>query len=115
MLANLREQVTGTLMHFRVTAGGSPDELMQPMELPPMQAHHDDPFTGEDELARAGAALSGGERSATRSDRKAPVQTRRGAGALNPSDPSTWGKVSRNAVCPCGSGKKYKHCHGKHD
>jgi preprotein translocase subunit SecA len=115
MLANLREQVTGTLMHFRVTAGGSPDELMQPIELPPMQAHHDDPFTGEDELARAGAALSGGERSATRSDRKAPVQTRRGAGALNPSDPSTWGKVSRNAVCPCGSGKKYKHCHGKHD
>jgi len=29
------------------------------------------------------------------------------------SDPSTWGKVSRNAQCPCGSGKKYKHCHGK--
>jgi len=28
-------------------------------------------------------------------------------------DPSTWGKVPRNAPCPCGSGKKYKHCHGK--
>ncbi|WP_085902830.1 preprotein translocase subunit SecA [Kiloniella majae] len=28
-------------------------------------------------------------------------------------DPSTWGKTSRNAACPCGSGKKYKHCHGK--
>ena len=28
-------------------------------------------------------------------------------------DPSTWGKISRNAPCPCGSGKKYKHCHGK--
>jgi preprotein translocase subunit SecA len=27
-------------------------------------------------------------------------------------DPRTWGKVSRNAACPCGSGKKYKHCHG---
>jgi preprotein translocase subunit SecA len=28
-------------------------------------------------------------------------------------DPSEWeGKVSRNADCPCGSGKKYKHCHG---
>jgi preprotein translocase subunit SecA len=24
-----------------------------------------------------------------------------------------WGKVPRNAVCPCGSGKKFKHCHGK--
>jgi preprotein translocase subunit SecA len=31
----------------------------------------------------------------------------------NPNDPSTWGKVGRNENCPCGSGKKYKHCHGK--
>ena len=28
------------------------------------------------------------------------------------SDPSTWGKVGRNEACPCGSCKKYKHCHG---
>ena len=27
-------------------------------------------------------------------------------------DPRTWGKVSRNAPCPCGSGKKFKYCHG---
>ncbi|MDX1949630.1 MAG: preprotein translocase subunit SecA [Rickettsiales bacterium] len=31
----------------------------------------------------------------------------------NPNDPSTWGKVSRNEPCPCGSGQKYKNCHGK--
>lgn len=31
----------------------------------------------------------------------------------DPKDPTTWGKVSRNELCPCGSGKKYKHCHGK--
>lgn len=31
---------------------------------------------------------------------------------LDPNDPSTWGKVMRNSHCPCGSGKKYKHCHG---
>ena len=30
----------------------------------------------------------------------------------DPADPSTWGKVTRNELCPCGSGKKYKHCHG---
>ena len=30
----------------------------------------------------------------------------------DPNDPSTWGKVARNESCPCGSGKKYKHCHG---
>lgn len=33
--------------------------------------------------------------------------------AADPDDPGTWGRVSRNAPCPCGSGKKYKHCHGK--
>jgi preprotein translocase subunit SecA len=32
---------------------------------------------------------------------------------MNPADPATWGKVPRNAPCPCASGRKYKHCHGK--
>ena len=32
---------------------------------------------------------------------------------FNPKDPKTWGKVGRNEKCPCGSGKKYKNCHGK--
>jgi len=32
---------------------------------------------------------------------------------FNPSDSKTWGKVGRNEKCPCGSGKKYKNCHGK--
>ncbi len=31
---------------------------------------------------------------------------------FDPANPQTWGKVARNAPCPCGSGKKYKHCHG---
>ncbi|MEE2705285.1 MAG: preprotein translocase subunit SecA [Pseudomonadota bacterium] len=31
----------------------------------------------------------------------------------DPNDSSTWGKVSRNEICPCGSGKKFKRCHGK--
>ncbi len=35
------------------------------------------------------------------------------APARNPSDPASWGKVGRNESCPCGSGKKYKHCHGR--
>ncbi len=33
--------------------------------------------------------------------------------ARDPNDPSSWGRVGRNEPCPCGSGKKYKHCHGK--
>ncbi|MGB6468832.1 MAG: SEC-C metal-binding domain-containing protein, partial [Xanthobacteraceae bacterium] len=34
--------------------------------------------------------------------------------ARNPQDPQSWGKVGRNEACPCGSGKKFKHCHGRY-
>ena len=115
MLVNMRESVTGQLMHLQRMPDESED-LFEPVELPPMQAHHVDPFTGQDELAMADAALAAGSRPGARApDRRPPLQTRRAATALNPKDPATWGKVARNAVCPCGSGKKYKHCHGKHD
>jgi preprotein translocase subunit SecA len=36
------------------------------------------------------------------------------AAERNPNDPASWGKVGRNEDCPCGSGKKYKHCHGRY-
>jgi preprotein translocase subunit SecA len=116
MLANLREAVTEQLMHIH----GMPEEdeqIMQPVELPAMQAHHVDPFTGEDELAMADAALAAELRpgAVDMAERRTPLQTRRGASAIDPKNPSTWGKVARNAPCPCGSGKKYKHCHGRHD
>jgi preprotein translocase subunit SecA len=32
----------------------------------------------------------------------------------DPKKPATWGKVGRNEDCPCGSGKRYKHCHGRY-
>src|SRR5205085_2252278 len=38
----------------------------------------------------------------------------RGYGQRDPSNPSRWGKGGRNEPCPCGSGKKYKHCHGRY-
>jgi preprotein translocase subunit SecA len=41
------------------------------------------------------------------------MRARAVAGEINPEDPSTWGRVPRNAPCPCGSGRKYKQCHGK--
>ncbi|WP_431272545.1 SEC-C metal-binding domain-containing protein [Dankookia sp. P2] len=37
----------------------------------------------------------------------------RRAEAVDPSDPTTWSRTPRNAACPCGSGRKYKHCHGR--
>jgi preprotein translocase subunit SecA len=71
-----------------------------------MQAHHIDPSTGEDELAMSDArlvpALAGDNGSA------------RAAAERNPKDPTSWGKVGRNEACPCGSGKKFKHCHGRY-
>jgi preprotein translocase subunit SecA len=33
--------------------------------------------------------------------------------AVDPNDSATWRNTPRNAPCPCGSGKKYKHCHGR--
>ena len=41
------------------------------------------------------------------------IATPIGASAIMPDDPSSWGETPRNALCPCGSGKKYKHCHGR--
>ncbi|MBV8428217.1 MAG: SEC-C domain-containing protein, partial [Hyphomicrobiales bacterium] len=37
----------------------------------------------------------------------------RQATKIDPDDPSSWGRVGRNEACPCGSGKKFKHCHGR--
>ena len=73
-----------------------------------MEAHHLDPTTGEDEFALETANAGGNGSGAAKPRPRA--QGRRCA--VNPADPSTWGKVQRNALCPCGSGKKYKHCHG---
>jgi preprotein translocase subunit SecA len=43
----------------------------------------------------------------------APAQNANAA-SRDPKSPAGWGKVGRNEDCPCGSGKKYKHCHGRY-
>ncbi len=93
LIGNLREQVTGQLMRVEVMFQAPP----QP-ELPPMEASHIDAKTGADEMALANLAF------AQPAAQAAPERDAR--------DPSTWGRVGRNELCPCGSGKKYKHCHG---
>ena len=107
MLSRLREAVTGQLMHVELAPQDDAPSL-EGADLPPMEAHHFDPTTGEDEFAleAAGAGPAGG--GAVK-----PTRARKpAAAAVDPANPSTWGKVQRNALCPCGSGKKYKHCHG---
>ena len=113
MLARLRENTTRVLMTLK-PGRDVEEDLMHPVDLPPMEAHHIDPTTGMDEFAMADAAIEAGSMLAPSPERRQPVQSRRGAEEIDPNDPATWGKVSRNAPCPCGSGKKYKHCHGKH-
>ncbi|WP_117196117.1 preprotein translocase subunit SecA [Rhizobium terrae] len=90
LLANLREAVTAQLMRV---------ELVQNPEPPQPPAVYDeqhvDPMTGLNEVN----GFDSENFVAAPEDRR-------------PEDPSTWGKVGRNEACPCGSGKKYKHCHG---
>ncbi len=110
MLSRLRFATTEHLMHVQL----APDEefSMEMEELPEMHAHHVDPLTGEDEFEMAGAGAASGRARANGRARSAPVRSRNAAASRDPNNPETWGKVARNAACPCGSGKKYKHCHG---
>jgi preprotein translocase subunit SecA len=109
MIQNLREAVTAQLMRVEITQ--APPQEPAREQLPYMEAHHINPATGEDELALSDNPVAAMARSAgaTLSRGGAVVA----AAARNPNDPSTWGKVGRNEVCPCGSGKKFKHCHGR--
>ncbi len=56
-------------------------------------------------------AVVGDNGANTEVEKTAPFQYNKGN--VDPNNPATWGKVSRNDLCPCGSGKKYKHCHGQ--
>jgi preprotein translocase subunit SecA len=94
MTAHLREAVTAQLMRVEIVPPEQPPE-----PLPVMEGHKLNPDTGEDEMAMASLvpAMAGGN-----------------GAQRDPQNPATWGKVGRNEDCPCGSGKKYKHCHGRY-
>jgi preprotein translocase subunit SecA len=91
LLGNLRQAVTAQLMRVELVREAA--EAPQP-QLPQMEGHHIDPLTGEDDFNEGSAQLV-----------VAPENR-------DPKNPLSWGRVSRNEACPCGSGKKYKHCHG---
>ncbi|MBX2805586.1 MAG: SEC-C domain-containing protein, partial [Hyphomicrobiales bacterium] len=102
LLGRLRMAVTEQLMKVQLSPNQPLD--LEPEELPEMHASHLDPDSGIDELAEQSANAGAG--------RVTPLRSRNKTAEINPNDPATWGKVPRNAQCPCGSGKKYKHCHG---
>ena len=99
LLTNLRVDVTRQISTAQFVAEDQAPRI-EDEQLPEMHAHHQDLTTGQDEME--GGDLATLQRT---------VRNDPGV-AADPNDPTTWGKVSRNAPCPCGSGKKYKHCHG---
>ena len=104
MLDGIREDVTRTIAHanFRWQA---PPSLPQ---LPDFITTHFDPFTGDDDTRD----LDAGARGLVQTQLP-PLQMVRSEAADLGDNPEHWeGRVNRNAPCPCGSGRKYKHCHG---
>ncbi len=104
MLETIREDVTKTIAHaqFQIQAPvGLP-------ELPDFITTHFDPFTGENDSLDQARGMSGHITS-----QLPPMQIPQPQAADIGEDPANWeGVVSRNAPCPCGSGRKYKQCHG---
>ncbi len=100
LLSRLRESVTGVLSHLEVQVA-APEEAEIAHRPQAMHESRTDPAQGLPER-RPQAAIAG-----------APVRLREAAAVIDPNDPGTWGRVARNAACPCGSGRKYKHCHGQ--
>jgi preprotein translocase subunit SecA len=106
MLEAIREDVTRVVAHARFAPGPMLDQMQELPELPDFLTTHIDPFSGEDDSDDFDGGLI--------STRLPPMQAPRPA---LPDDiaenPERFAGVSRNAPCPCGSGRKFKHCHGQ--
>ena len=138
MLGSLREQVTQLLSHVELRLSG-PDEgdsAVPERQAPQMQETRRDPaFAAAGAGGAGGAGALAGERAAlparggngangagggaAPAPREAAEPGQAMAGrvtvrhaAFDADNPETWAKVGRNAPCPCGSGRKYKRCHG---
>ena len=110
LLTNMRELVTTQLSHIQLQIR-QPEPMPAP-DLSGLSEIHIDPTTGENDAASdvsgtmPGAGFAAGafaDGSADESDADT---------SLRPIDPALLVGVARNAPCPCGSGKKFKHCHG---
>ncbi len=101
MLNQLGEKVTFILLRTVIQSKDADQVENQAPRHKNIQAIHESP-----------ASLVGGAAQAAEpAEKQAPFQYNKGT--ADASNPATWGKVSRNDPCPCGSGKKYKHCHGQ--
>jgi preprotein translocase subunit SecA len=104
MLDHIREDVTKTIAYAQFQT----QPLPELPELPDFITTHFDPFSGEDNSNDWDAGSAGLIQT-----QLPPMQIPRPEATELGEDPASWeGVVSRNAPCPCGSGRKYKHCHG---
>jgi len=94
MLDSLREDVTTTLSRVRPISEEEQQQLRQEMVM-------------REQALMAQAQVGSTPTQAT------PEATGEALAGFDESDPSTWGSPGRNEACPCGSGKKFKHCHGR--
>jgi len=129
MLDNLRETVTSVMCHLELSVDAEELAAMEQAQAEmDIQETRMDPAFADGEMAMAGErdvhpAAEMQRQSATTTvltadtdPADAPPGWELNAALgrwVDPNDPDTWGKVPRNAACPCGSGKKYKHCHGR--
>jgi preprotein translocase subunit SecA len=91
MLHDLREKVTSVLAHVELRVGDDTERQLEP------QQHRETHETRQDPaFAQTAPAQQALQRNT----------------AIDPNEPATWVNTARNSACPCGSGKKYKHCHG---
>jgi len=102
MLENLRERVTSLLLRIEIRPDAPPPA---PEGIGVFDMRHPDPtLAGAEMMEVDGPPIT------------APIGTaapRSLPAAVDPNDPSTWAGTPRNAPCPCGSGKKFKACHGR--
>lgn len=101
MIKILNEKYLDRLFHIQIHTGE--DESKKLLELRQQRSHETnvDPAVGNMQL-----------NPGLRKDPKVTIRTNIDPKDRVATDPNTWGKIGRNDPCPCGSGKKYKQCHG---
>jgi preprotein translocase subunit SecA len=108
LLNSLREQVTQQLSRIRPVTKEEQEEMMRQMLAAQQSARvqtaaPQTAVAAEPATAPAQAAVAVAPASA-----RVPILA-----GFDEADPSTWGNPGRNDPCPCGSGEKFKHCHGR--
>ena len=113
MLTELDERITIILAHMELQLT-DPSELGLHGTTDTFEITQDTAGFGYGDDLLYGEAYEEGEFDGTGLSElpASPLVVRESAAVIDPENPSTWGKVGRNASCPCDSGKKFKHCHG---